>query len=199
MLAPAERVDILVDFGGLTIGKEIYLKSLPFSNGSKAQGRESFNMMKFVIKKAIVNTYKIPVSLSKIEKLTISSKTRSFKMQMKMGLSMKNMHRINNKVFDSNRVDETVKVGDIETWTFNNASDEPHPMHVHGVQFQVNERSGGRDIQAHEKGWKDTILLLPNETAKVTMKFPDNKGKYMVHCHNLEHEDDGMMLQFEII
>lgn len=199
LLAPAERVDILVDFSSLSIGDFTHLKSKTFTNGSKAQGREEFNMMKFKVLKTTSYKFKIPTFLSKIERLAISTKTRSFKLQMKMGLSMKGMHRINNKLFDSNRIDETVKVGDIETWIFNNASDEPHPMHIHGVQFQITERGGGREIQPHEKGWKDTLLLLPNETAKVTMKFPDNKGKYMVHCHNLEHEDDGMMLQFEIV
>ncbi len=197
LLCPGERIDILVDFGGLKMDETVFLKSNTFPDGSKAQGQEEFNMMKFVVKKIVSENYKIPARLSNIEKLAISSKTRTFKLQMKMGLKM--THRINNKLYTSARIDETVKVGDTETWIFDNKSDEPHPMHVHGVQFQVSERSGGRGILPHEKGWKDVVLLMPNEVVKVTMKFPENKGKYMVHCHNLEHEDDGMMLQFEIV
>ena len=197
LLCPAERIDILVDFSSLKVGDIAFLKSNKFPDGSKAQGQEEFNMMKFVVKKSISENYTIPARLSSIEKLAISSKTRTFKLQMKMGLKM--THRINNKLYESARIDETVKVGDIETWIFENKSDEPHPMHIHGLQFQVSERSGSRGILPHEKGWKDVVLLMPNETVKVTMKFPENKGKYVVHCHNLEHEDDGMMLQFEIV
>ncbi|WP_394992896.1 multicopper oxidase family protein [Emticicia sp.] len=197
LLCPAERIDILVDFGKLSLGDVAFLKSNTFPNGSKAQGQEEFSLMKFIVKKTVSENYTIPARLSTIERLAISSKTRNFKLQMKMGLRM--THRINNKLYESNRIDETVKAGDTETWIFNNSSDEPHPMHIHGVQFQISERSGNRGILPHEKGWKDVVLLLPNEIVKVTMKFPDNKGKYMVHCHNLEHEDDGMMLQFEIV
>lgn len=197
LLCPAERIDILVDFGSLKMSDVAFLKSNTFPNGSKAQGQEEFNLMKFVVKKEVSETYTIPAKLSSIEKLPMSNKTRSFKLQMKMGLRM--THRINNKLYAASRIDETVKVGDIETWILDNKSDEPHPMHIHGVQFQVSERSGSRGILPHEKGWKDVVLLMPNETVKVTMKFSDNKGKYMVHCHNLEHEDDGMMLQFEIV
>lgn len=197
LLCPAERVDILVDFSSLKIDETIFLKSNTFPDGSKAQGQEEFNFMKFVVKKIVADNYQVPARLSTIEKLAISSKTRTFKLQMKMGLKM--THRINNKLYSSARIDETVKVGDIETWIFENKSDEPHPMHIHGLQFQVSERSGKRGILPHERSWKDVVLLMPNETVKVTMRFPDNKGKYMVHCHNLEHEDDGMMLQFEIV
>jgi blue copper oxidase len=72
-------------------------------------------------------------------------------------------------------------------------------MHIHGVQFQILERTGGRNsLIASEKGWKDTILLMPNEKVKLIMTFPQNKGKYLIHCHNLEHEDSGMMVNFEI-
>ena len=113
---------------------------------------------------------------------------------------MKGMHRINNKVYDKNRIDEVVTVGSTEIWVFDNSTGaEPHPMHIHGVQFQVLDRVGGRNsLIASEKGWKDTILLLPGEKVRVIMTFSNNKGLFMLHCHNLEHEDDGMMLQFEV-
>nr|HMQ81220.1 multicopper oxidase domain-containing protein [Ignavibacteria bacterium] len=50
-----------------------------------------------------------------------------------------------------------------------------------------------------DKGWKDTVNLSPGEIVEVLVKFTDHKGLYLFHCHNLEHEDDGMMLNFEII
>ncbi len=134
-----------------------------------------------------------------------ASRTRTFdisNMEMSgMGsMAMKGMHRINNKVYDKNRIDEVVAAGSTEIWVFDNSTGaEPHPMHVHGVQFQVLDRTGGRGgLIASEKGWKDTILLLPGEKVRVIMTFSNNKGLFMLHCHNLEHEDDGMMLQFEV-
>ncbi|MBK9510929.1 MAG: multicopper oxidase domain-containing protein [Cytophagaceae bacterium] len=86
-----------------------------------------------------------------------------------------------------------------ETWEFDNSTgDEPHPMHIHGVQFQVVSRTGGRNtILPQEKAWKDTVLVAPTEKVKVIVKF-EQKGKFVFHCHNLEHEDDGMMLNLEV-
>ena len=116
-------------------------------------------------------------------------------------MSMKGMHRINNKVYDENRVDETVQAGTTEIWVFDNSTgDEPHPMHMHALQFQVLDRTGGRNVKiATENGWKDTAMVLPGEKVRVIMTFGAHTGKYMLHCHNLEHEDDGMMLQVEVV
>ena len=99
------------------------------------------------------------------------------------------------------RVDETVQAGTTEIWEFDNmGGDEIHPMHIHGVQFQVLSRTGGRNsLIATEKGWKDTILLMPGEKVRVIMTFSSNTGVFVFHCHNLEHEDDGMMLNFKIV
>jgi FtsP/CotA-like multicopper oxidase with cupredoxin domain len=119
---------------------------------------------------------------------------------MKM-MSMKGgMHRINNRIFDMERIDETVPYGATEIWEFDNSSgDEPHPMHIHAVQFQLVKRTGGRGkIMPHETGWKDTVLVAPGEKVQVIMTF-EQRGKFVFHCHNLEHEDDGMMLNFEVV
>jgi FtsP/CotA-like multicopper oxidase with cupredoxin domain len=70
-------------------------------------------------------------------------------------------------------------------------------MHLHGVQFQVLEKTNGT-IQPYEKGWKDTILIQKAEKVKIMIRFPTEKGVFLMHCHNLEHEDDGMMMNFEI-
>ena len=60
-------------------------------------------------------------------------------------------------------------------------------------------RTGGRGrLEAWEKGWKDTVLAFPGEKVRIIVRFPGNLGKYVFHCHNLEHEDGGMMLNYEI-
>ena len=110
------------------------------------------------------------------------------------------MHPLDGKFFDPNRKDEVVKAGTVEIWEFDNSiGTETHPMHLHGLQFQVLKRTGGRGmLEPWELGWKDTVLAFPGEKVSIIIRFPDNRGKFVFHCHNLEHEDAGMMLNFEI-
>jgi FtsP/CotA-like multicopper oxidase with cupredoxin domain len=167
--------------------------------------------MKFVVNQQVNDSFNKPSQLSTIQPLSASSavKTRTMKIKgmmegngnMNMGGMGSGMHTINDKVYDIARVDETVKAGDTEIWEFDNsAGDEIHPMHIHAVQFQVLSRTGGRGaLIATEQGWKDTVLVMPGEKVRVIMTFPQKKGLFVFHCHNLEHEDDGMMLNFEIV
>jgi len=107
---------------------------------------------------------------------------------------------------DMTRIDETVNYGDTEIWGIRNimtgmgpgmmGGNTAHTFHYHGVQFQVLSRDG-RQPPLNERGWKDTVAVNPNETVKVIASF-DYKGLYMYHCHILEHEDAGMMGQFEV-
>ena len=82
-----------------------------------------------------------------------------------------------------------------------------HPMHVHGVQFQVLNRQidpayeqGWRTLHEGlvDEGWKDTVLVMPGERVQIGVRFTDYKGRYLVHCHNLEHENQGMMRNYLI-
>lgn len=209
LIAPGERLDVLVNFAGISIGTEIYLTSKEFSNGGAAQGRQGFKIIKFKVAVASADAFTVPVTLSSITIYAAASavKTRTFEISnamehhgYAMNDGMKMRHRINGKLYDSNRIDESVKANTNEQWVFNNSKgDEPHPMHLHGVFFQVLQRNGGRGyMTASESGWKDTVLVLPGETVKVLVPFENNTGKFVFHCHNLEHEDDGMMLQYQL-
>ena len=80
-----------------------------------------------------------------------------------------------------------------------------HPIHLHGQQFQILSR-GFDDVAPNSyatmregfviSGWKDTALVTPGERVRIIKPFGDFKGLFMYHCHNLEHEDMGMMRQF---
>jgi FtsP/CotA-like multicopper oxidase with cupredoxin domain len=74
----------------------------------------------------------------------------------------------------------------------------PHPFHVHAGQFQVLRRDGVTHDGYVDGGWKDTCLVMPGEKATVLMPFLDYPGTYLYHCHNLEHEDAGMMRNFSV-
>ena len=109
--------------------------------------------------------------------------------------------------------DEIVRFGAEEVWAFENLGGmgmmgaQPHPMHVHGVQFRVLDRSMSSSAAAYwqrlregfvDDGWKDTVLVLPGERVRVAMRFDAHPGLFLYHCHNLEHEDMGMMRSFRI-
>jgi FtsP/CotA-like multicopper oxidase with cupredoxin domain len=98
----------------------------------------------------VVDDFSIPNTLSSIYQLTesMSTKNRNFEISNVDSGSMSGMtmHTINNKSYDANRIDELVNYGSIEIWTFDNTNGtEPHPMHLHGVQFQILNRTGGRN------------------------------------------------------
>jgi hypothetical protein len=80
-----------------------------------------------------------------------------------------------------------------------------HPIHLHGQQFQIVSRSVSADEEADyatvrdgfiDSGLKDTVLVMPGEKVRIIKPFQDFKGLFMYHCHNLEHEDMGMMRDF---
>lgn len=206
LIGPGERLDVLVDFSQLSVGKEAYLVSNSFSQYN-AQGRQSFKLMKFRVDRGSSLQFTLPSGLSDILVLdhTQSVKTRTFDISAMAGGEgghggEMGRHSINGRTFVMERVDETVRAGTTEIWEFDNMmGDEIHPMHIHGVQFQVLHRMGGRnEVMASEKGWKDTVLLMPGEKVRVIMTFPQYTGVFVFHCHNLEHEDDGMMLNYQI-
>ena len=201
LLGPGERLDVLVDFSAEPVGSEVYLEGKKF-NGGSSQGAESFKIMKFIIGASTGDTFQPPGSLSVIDKIpeNQATKVRNFEINRMGMMGSGAMHTFNGKSYKRGRVDETVKAGATEIWEFDNAGDEIHPIHIHAVQFQILSRTGGRNgIIPSEKGWKDTVLILPKEKVRLIMTFPDTPGEFVFHCHNLEHEDDGMMLNFEIV
>lgn len=210
MLSPGERADVLVDFSTSAVGTEIYLQNNSF-NGGESQGQELFKILKFFVGEQVTETFSIPAALSALTLIPAASsvKTRSFEIANNHSGghggagsgSSASLHKIGGKSFDMNRIDETVSAGTTEIWEFDNSNGEDlHPMHLHGIHFQVLSRTGGRGIVLpHEGGWKDTVLCMPGEKVKIIMTFPNNPGKFVFHCHNLEHEDSGMMLNYKIV
>ena len=205
LISPGERLDILIDFSEMGVGTELFLQSN--ANTITNHGSTTFKILKFKVTTQETETFTTPQNLSTIPPLSIgdSKRTRVFTLPAMMGngmmgngMAMTGMHTINGKVYDINRIDETVVSGDTEIWEIDNTvGNEPHPMHLHGVQFQVLSKTGGT-IEPYERGWKDTILLKSGEKTKIIMRFPNEKGLFLMHCHNLEHEDNGMMMNFEI-
>jgi blue copper oxidase len=121
--------------------------------------------------------------------------------------------RINGTSYMADQTPIVVKRDTVEAWDIRNVPPTmPHPMHIHGFQFRVVSRTGSPEQQrrlavepnglaATDLGWKDTVLVWPDETVRIVTDFThDFLGDqvYMVHCHNLEHEDGGMMVNLKV-
>ncbi|MBU2647886.1 multicopper oxidase domain-containing protein [bacterium] len=203
LLSAGERAEVLVDFTDLSAGKEISLQVDQI-------GGNRFDAMQIVVDRPSTSSRRVPETLRPLARIPESEAghVRRFSMEtmsgggMGMGRGMMGGRlTINGKKMDINRIDERVKAGSTEIWEISNRSGMmmamPHSMHLHDVQFQVLSRNG-QAPPPHEQGRKDTVLVLPGETVRMIVRFGDYKGVYMYHCHLLEHEDDGMMGQFEV-
>jgi FtsP/CotA-like multicopper oxidase with cupredoxin domain len=179
---PGERLDLLVDFRGLPVGASVMLRDL----------NSGWDLLEFRVTRSVADGSVIPTTLSAITALSNPVQTRVF--------TFDGMSRINGREFDMDRIDFQVPFGQTELWRFETGGNAPHPVHVHGASFQVVSRSGGRGVlYPWEQGWKDTVLLLDGETVEVLIRFDGYRGIYLLHCHKLEHEDMGMMSNFEVI
>ena len=101
---------------------------------------------------------------------------------------------INGRPFEMTRIDERVQIGDSEIWEVTGEM-MSHPFHIHGVQFEVLGRNGGKPL-ARDAGLRDTVLVQEHVELLVHFTQPAVKAPFMYHCHILEHEDNGMMGQF---
>jgi spore coat protein A, manganese oxidase len=105
---------------------------------------------------------------------------------------------INGKIWDPERSDADVGLNDVEIWELTNKSGGWfHPLHIHLIDFKILDRNGKPPF-AYERGPKDTVYIGENETVRVIARFRPNQGKYMMHCHNLVHEDHDMMTNFDV-
>jgi spore coat protein A len=109
---------------------------------------------------------------------------------------------INGEAFDPLRVDVTPRLGDVEVWRFVNrgfmGQTMLHPVHTHLAPFQIRRRNGGAPLR-QEAGWKDTLAIEDGAEVDVIMRWSGYRGRYVLHCHNLEHEDHSMMARIDVI
>ena len=102
---------------------------------------------------------------------------------------------INGRMMDMSRVDVSTRLGATEIWQVENLVGMDHPFHLHGFQFQVLDRNG---VPERVRRWKDTVNVPKHEMVRFIVRFDDHPGKWMFHCHILDHEDHGMMGILEI-
>jgi blue copper oxidase len=204
-LAPGERAEVLVDLSGVAIGQEVRLYAGTLTNGiGFGMGMGAGSVV------SEVTAMKIRVSLPRQTNAIASppdslpatpsivanagATMRSFNLD---GGMMGSPFTINAKALDIDRIDLAVPANTIEVWRFVNATGMAHPMHVHGVRMSLLSRDGASPADV-ERGMRDTFIVDSMQTVAVAVQTAAlaSTSPLMVHCHILEHEDAGMMIQF---
>ncbi|TAK35978.1 MAG: multicopper oxidase family protein [Chloroflexota bacterium] len=242
-LSPAERVDVLLDMSALDEGDTVFLKSLAFdpmhgemadmgemqpedeaggmddaqqdqTMGGMGQSRlregEEFYLLRLAVRTRVAYDKAIPETLAGF----VSIDTRSAGVRPFTLSSSTMQWLINGQRFEIDRTLFKVERNSTEVWEVtNDIVSMPHPMHLHGFQFQVlGRRNSPRQTQVlaideemrlpTDLGRKDTVLVWPGETVRIAVDFSaafPGDQTYLFHCHNLEHEDMGMMVNYQLI
>jgi FtsP/CotA-like multicopper oxidase with cupredoxin domain len=195
-LSPGERAEIVV---AVRPSERVTLRSFPASLDNAisdrfAGGKDTLDVLQLRTESDLAPSPEVPATLAPIERLDPGDAvtTREFTLSGR---------QINGEKMDMGRIDAVVTKDTTEVWEITKEDGTPHSFHVHDVQFQVLS-VGGEPPPAELSGWKDTVLLAPNETIKIIARFADYADPdvpYMYHCHVLKHEDAGMMGQFVVV
>ena len=207
----AERYEVLIDFSKYKPGQRIELRNLSnennrdFDNTNKIMAFEvvappSEKEMKLDPKWNYIPTALVDSHVMRLTK-NDAVKKRQFRVQRgdedgPWNISSMTWEDVIASNFKLAGADP--KLGAVEIWELENKSGGWfHPIHIHLIDFQILSRNG-KPPAAWERGPKDVMYVGENEKIQVIMQFGPHKGRYMVHCHNLVHEDHSMMFQFRV-
>lgn len=206
-LAPAERAEIVVDFAPLA-GTAVRLVS------------DSFDIMEFRVgRQGAEETSAVPAVLHKpVIQLreTDAVRTRRLTLDERMDDVQRSMGMLLNNTPWHAAVTEKPVLNTTEIWELVNLTDDSHPIHLHLVRFRILDRRRFDvfDYQAKgvlrltgpveapeplESGWKDTVRADPGMMTRILVPFEGYAGRYVWHCHILEHEDNEMMRPYEVL
>jgi spore coat protein A len=206
LLAPGERSDLIIDFTDRA-GQQIVLNN------------DSFQVMQFRVGPAKSrDTSLLPAMLRPVPKTQESAavKTRPLALIEKETMKGESMSMLLNNTPWHMPVTENPVLDSVEIWSFINTTDDSHPIHLHLVRFQILDRRRFEPFfyqntgevrytgpvtppAPEEAGWKDTVRADPRMVTRIIVKFEGYLGRYVWHCHVLEHEDNEMMRPYEVI
>lgn len=192
LLANSERIEVLVRGG--EPGSRTMLRTLPYDRYDFHTRPSNWDTPRDLVElrtstDAAVAPIAIPTSLRVVPPL--STKVIAARREIVFAQGM-----INNRVMDMNRVDVRGRLGTTEIWQIQNVVGMDHPFHLHGFQFQVLDRDG---VPEPFVSWKDSVNVPKHSKVRIVVRFEDHPGKWMFHCHILDHEDMGMMGILELL
>jgi FtsP/CotA-like multicopper oxidase with cupredoxin domain len=223
----AERYDVIIDFAQFPAGSKLYLtEGLAVQNVNPGNVNPpglppGLNIGSVIMRFDVVNretwfpqdTPAIPATLCTFPPICTPDTTFQWNFTRDPATANPRFFRINDRVFDANLPQHCVLKGTCEEWLINNNTpnaDGPtnwaHPVHIHFEEFRILKRFaiiGGLfqevPVTPLSRGRKDVTKVEPGEAALIRMNFRDYIGKYLIHCHNMGHEDAFMMVAWHIV
>jgi FtsP/CotA-like multicopper oxidase with cupredoxin domain len=215
-IAVAERVDIIVDFSKIKSARIYFVNRLEQINGRGPTGKilnPGTPVLQVNLTGSAVSDDSVDPSagtllmrpLPDIDFAALQAKAakatqRSWRFERGSGGWM-----VNGKLFDENVVSAAIPMGSEEVWTIQNPGGSwRHPIHIHYEEHRTLTRNGTAikpNVQLNgcvDYARKDVIELNTNEEVRIFMRFRDMKGRYVMHCHNVVHEDHAMMVRWDI-
>lgn len=199
LLGPAQRADVVVDFRG-ELNTKVVLESLPRPNPPKnGTGTPTAQIMQFRVTTNATDDSQVPATLEPTPPLKVPSRVSAvWTVGLGGNQSAGTYWNLDGKRFDPKRVVLKVPRGATRLWELRNNTTVTHFVHIHEEQWHTVLRDG-KPPPAWERGLEDTWRLDPGESVRVAAKFTDYLGVFMIHCHMLDHEDDGLMAQFAVV
>ena len=201
LLGPAERVEVIVDFAGMA-GESVELRSSARHPGRNPEGAHTYGgaLMQFRVgTERVADRSRVPRKLRPLPAWTRHAGRKPDKLwTVTIGGFFKTRWEINGRTFNPAHAEAFPKLNSTETWEIHNKTNVAHVMHLHHSDWLLLERDG-----KHPPPWEDclkeTFFLYPDEKILLAGHFSDYTGKFVIHCHMLDHEDHGLMSQFEVV
>ncbi len=200
LLGPAERAEVIVDFAG-SAGHSVVLESVRRRDGERSLGARPHlgPLMQFRVGGRRKDTSRLPRRLRPLPAWTEQAKKapdRSW--VITLGGAFFPSWLINGRTFNPARADAHPVIDTTETWQITNKTKVTHFIHMHHTDWYMLARNG-RPPKPWEDCLKETFAVDPGDTIRVAGHFSDFTGKFVIHCHMLDHEDHGLMTQFEVV
>ena len=210
-LGVAERADIVIDFSRYAMGTKLYLVNRLIQTDGRGpedaltniRGADGLlttagtQIMRFDVGDVPVkpDMSQVPAKLRELPPINLAEvvKTRTFRFD-----KLNEVWTVNGKIFNVDSPVASPTRGTAEIWVLRGNGNWHHPVHIHFEEGRILTRNG-RQPPPHEQGRKDVYVLEPGEEVRVFIRFRDFLGKYMMHCHNLVHEDHAMMIRWDIV
>jgi len=199
-LAPGERADIVIDFSKYPIGTQLFLVNrLLMKDGRGPEGLSSRGeqLLRFDVaaEASEPDLSQVPERLREQPPINLGEVVRRRRWEFDKDNAI---WTVNKRIFDVEKASAVIKRGSTEIWELRGNGSWHHPVHIHMEEGRILSRNGAPP-PPHERGRKDVFVLAPEERVDVLMKFRDFTGKYLMHCHNLSHEDHAMMARFDVV
>ena len=198
LLSPGERAEVIVDFGPAS-GSRVRLRSSARRTSRKgAAEAEIGSLLEFRVGDRVADDVRIPERLRPLPAWAAEiPPAPNHRWKIQIDGTFLPRWVINGRSFDPTYAETKVRLGETVHWEVHNASAAPHAFHLHHTDWLLLERDG-RTPPPWERCLKDTFLLDPGERIRIAGHFSDYPGHFVVHCHMLDHEDHGLMSQFEV-